>query len=305
MTKLIVIIAKIYARWIDKQRTHKLRKKYMKLLNNELTEDEIKYEELIEINLDLVDELFNIHITKEELIKLDIYKRIYILIRNGCIDKNDYSIYMRITKNLPSQALAIIPKIYVYIQNKNKTRMPLADYLNSIQKNNHYLCKTLINEALLDIEPCVEGNNIIHTNLLPKFTELFFSKEDLTLKAQNIKKWDCSIHIMNNGEFNGEEEKIKNLLEKKDIRGYIALTYAANLENSFVLNLIILIKNIDIDPLLLNQLNKIPKRINIIKLTLHKNVIDPIPNIGNNLIYLNLNDEKSKETFLNSFIIRD
>lgn len=306
--KLVTIPVKIVTNWylqkIDKDRTNKLKNKYKKLLNNELSADEISYEELVEVNIERIDELFEISISEEESIKLDIYKRIYKAIRNNTINKKDYSKFMRITKNLPSEALSLLPKIYVYIQNQNRTRIPLGDFLNSIKRKDPYLCNSLMNEALLNKEPCCGGFNVIPTPLIIDVTKLFFNEDDLTIKKQNIKKWDCSIHIMNSGDFNGEQKQVINLLEQVDIKGHFGLTYATDLKNSLILNLIIIFKNVDIDTSLINKLKEIPKRINIFKITFDENTVDPIPEIGDKLIYIDLKDNASKNSFIHSFVVQ-
>lgn len=307
--KLVTIPVKIatnlYLQKIDKDRTNKLKNKYKKLLNNELSADEISYEELIEVNIERIDELFEISISEDESIKLDIYKRIYKAIRNNTINKKDYSKFMRIAKNLPSEALSLLPKIYVYIQNQNRTRILLGDFLNSIEKKDPYLCNSLMNEALLSKEPCCGGFNVIPTPLIIDVTKLFFNEDDLTIKKQNIKKWDCSIHIMNSGgDFNGEQEQVINLLEQVDIKGHFGLTYATDLKNLLILNLIIIFKNVDIDTSLINKLKEIPKRINIFKITFDENTVDPIPEIGDKLIYIDLKDNVSKNSFIHSFVVQ-
>lgn len=300
----IFYIVKFYLNWINRNRIKNLKMKYTKLLNNQLSVDEINYEELIEINDERVDELFKIHTNEEEAIKLEIYKRIYKLIKNKSINKKDYSKYMRIIKNLPSEALSLLPKIYVYITTDKRTRMPLGNFLNSIENNEPYLCNCLMNEALLNKEPCMGGYNIIATDLIKEVAKQFFPKEELTIEKQNIKIWKCKFHIMNNGDFDNEQAEISRLLEKIDIQTFQGFTYATNLKNLLIINLCIIFKNIKVENSLIEKLRQLPQRINIIKITFHGNTVDPIPEIGTKLIYIDLKDENSKNDFINSFLIQ-
>ena len=216
----ISFFAKLYVEKVDKDRTSILKSKYTKLLHNKLSVDEIKYEELIEVNADRVDELFEIFTNEEEAIKLNIYKRIYKAARNASINKKDYSKFMRITKNLPTEALNLLPKIYVYIKNKGKTKIPLGNFLNSIENNEPYLCNSLMNEALLNKEPCCGGYNVIETKLVIEVTEQFFPKENLTINTQKIDVWkNYDVLILGDcvfGESEGAQE-IKEILNQESV----------------------------------------------------------------------------------------
>lgn len=289
MWNILKFSAMQYTKKIELKRIKNLNIKYTKLLNNQLSVDEINYEELIAINDERIDELFKIHTNEEESIKLEIYKRIYKLIKNNSINKKNYSIYMRIVKNLPSDALMLLPKIYVYINTEKKTRIPLGNFLNSIEENEPYLCNCLMSEALLNKEPCIGGYNVVKTHLISEVTQQFFTKESLTVTTQKIDVWkDYNVLILGDCPF-GESigaQQIKKILYEESVYHN---SQAINALGEGYTHLILIVDQIkDIDKYL-NKIKNLETNSKIIKVASHIQ-----KNSNDNILILSHNEDIQK-----------
>lgn len=268
-------------------------------------EEREKLLNLIKITIKEYELLMTAAMEDEDKRKDKIYCNTYkhILKNREKLDESKIMQLLRISKTFPYSAIKLLPPIYVHKYfTILETNIDL--YLRGLRSNPNILYETnlLIQHGLI-IE---NGERISLTNLLKEITEIFFKDTELTPEALNLKPKEkrAKMIILSNLENTKDEMQLKNLLSqaKVDVKEYL---HFHTKPNGIIQNIIYLFEKEPLNEKIINTLRtNIRENNNIVKVTFYKETIDPIPDIGNKLIYIDLENQKSKKDFINSFEIR-
>lgn len=335
--KLIYNISKYGADYFEKKRNDRIVEFHTQLIQGIADKDKIKYEdEYIKTTEEDYFGILSAAINDEEKEKVSIYVNLYDNVLRGNLKEYNKLRYLLLAKNIPISAFQILSKIYLFRKFKY-LEMTLEDYLYFIHKNNMYEINILIHHNILmekSISTSSEKNVpfAINDSEFEKVISFFFNEYDLGFEKNGIKEireefliisdslekteintlisfFDKSkINPIRGGGFNNTinggtpcgqySQRIIDALFPKRFFNFLYLFEKEALTEDRILKLratiIPAIKHLEED------LNINPT---IIKVTFHKETVDPIPDIGEELIYLD--DEKKINTFIDTLITKE
>lgn len=300
----------------DKYQTNKHRKIvtsfHRNILDGNESEKRIKYEqENIKANQEDYFTLLKFAIEDEEDEKVDIYTNVYKYIRdNQSIEKDEKRKILKIAKELSYSTIELMPKIFVLSKFSNLEEN-LETYLSNLANNPKFLYETnlFIQYGLFKDIKAFDNKKVEITELFKEISTIFFKEDTLSPDYLGLKQKEKTANIVLLSDLGNidmsKENMLKYLLKRAKINVLPHINFTTK-PNGRILNLICLF---DKEPLseqtitiLKNNLTEAPS-FNITKVTFYENIIDPIPDIGNRLIYIDLNDKDSIDNFINSFEI--
>ncbi|APW65461.1 hypothetical protein LPB137_06180 [Poseidonibacter parvus] len=297
----------LFDKWQTKKHVDVVTSFHRNILDGEETEERINYEkENIQVNQDDYFTLLKFAIADDEEQKTDIYSNIYKYIRDHQnIEKREKNRIIRITKALPFSAIELLPEIYVYNKFDNLDK-DIKLYLSTLANNFNFAFEiNLFIQYGLFVEESIVGQDkrIQITELLNKMTEIFFKKNELTPEFLDISKKEKrgKIILTYDLEDNKNINKLKSIFFQSKLDVISEVNFETNL-NGIIQNIAFLFTKKPLSNQTINILKKNLRRNNkIIKVTFDKDAIDPIPEIGNELIFLN--NKSCIDAFIDSIVI--
>jgi len=256
--------------------------------------------------------LLSAAINDDEEKKTTIYVTLY---RNILADRltGDKFKVLKILKSLTYSALQLIQKVYVYhtyeIQDSGSTKT-LDRFLQELNQDNNVIfeVETLKQFGLLrDIDNPDSGRKLSSTDFCINVARLYFNDRELRPEAIGRKTWNQHVSFLSDisAQSMADVRTITTMLNQRNIKQTAHLDFRTNAANwTFtVQTIVILLGQGEPSAKALESLRKIPNK--IIKVTLDNSIEDPIPSIGNKLIYLDLKNKDSKNYFLEQFEVPD
>lgn len=282
---------------------------YKSLLNGKATKEEREYEDMFKKTEEQYFSLLNLAIEDDEREKAPIYANVYRSILEEKIPPSQYKRLIRLAKELPYNTIEILAKIYIYksYQTKNKT---LNYYINELKRDYGYELNILTQNNIINGPSGLTYDIDINKNFFNQIIKSFFKDEDLLPKKYNICVYSLKTMIISDLTSNLSKEItfLENLLDSVNIKIVGNYSYAINKNE---LNKIMVANNINeivvlIDSSnILNNIeiidNIIKSKKKIIKVCFNEALSDPIPEYGDNLIYLDINKMENCSDLLSKF----
>lgn len=161
------------------------------LLKGTAEKEKLEYERMFNITEDQYYALLKASIEDEEKDKSYIYANVYKSILNEKIEKQKYTRFIRLAKNLPYNAIMLLPIIYIYntFHTKNKS---LTNVLDEIYDTHRYEVNLLEQNYLLETPKGMKFSDSIITinnDFFNEITKVFFKEEDLVPLKYGIELW--------------------------------------------------------------------------------------------------------------------
>ena len=256
---------------------------------------------------------------RKESVYCNIYK--YILQNREKLNESKIMQLLRISKVLPYSAIELFPTTYAYNKFENLDT-DIISYLSRLVNNPDLTYETnlLIHHGLYEELPIVgKGKSVKLANLFNEITTIFFKEYELTPEFLGLKTKEkiVKIIVLSDLEDRIEYQKLTTLFSQAKIEVKSNIHFNTKPNNNPSITLAIASQNISpinnyaclfnqksLSKETINNLKINLQGYNILKVTFHENTIDPIPEIGNKLIYIDLKDKNSKDSFINSVEIQ-
>ncbi len=299
------------AKYFDAKRTKRIYEFNQKLLADDAAEyDKERLRDGI-LSEDDYFSLLSAAINDDEEKKTTIYVTLYRNILKDNLPGEKYKV-LKILKSLTYSALKLIQNVYIFqrydIQDDDNSTYTLKSFLQplSIDENYIFEIETLKQFGLLKVSVDVDGRSeLTNTEYCLNVAELFFNAEELTPEAIGRKAWHTKIGFFSSlsDASNHGVKAITTLLNSIRIQQAFHRDYNAKIEAGmlFIKTILIVFEKENIPEETIESLKKMPHYIQVFKVTLEESLQDPIPDVGNELIYLNVEDEESKKSFLSHF----
>lgn len=249
-------------------------------------ENKIKYEQNIISTEDDFFRLLSAALSDEEEKKSLLYANLYRSILEDKIPQHKKLKYIKMTKMFSYNALSLFPKIYSRItfngDSQNNSRA--INLYKTLTFNEHYgFDRDMIEQFKLIVTVKEFSPNI--SDEFIHFTNCIFREDDLndTINGTMIK--DDKISLIANSDY----EKVRNVLERFPFQAIIKESFDSlnNVYNyPITSHCVCLLTDEPLTPEHKKYLIILSKQLKVKKVTLVKDITDPLPEIEGNLFYL-------------------
>ena len=272
-------------------------KNYNEILEENATEEKIKYEKDIEANQHDYFTLLKYTVEDDEKEKASIYSNIYSYFRdNQNINKEDKYRLIRIANDLTFSAINILVKVYIYMNFHTKDKS-LNSYLKEIEENSKYELRMLEQSSILTLpsgqilysDARIEVDKLIFNQV----TKAFFKDIDLNPDLHKIELWkNKTVLILTDDPYEegSDIDYCKKELKDISILPEIMTYQKTNFSNFAYIICVINDTNSNNKNLLSSYgLDTLENNTKIIKVTISKNIKD-----DNDILHLNNEDDMIK-----------
>lgn len=282
---------------------------YRSLLSGTATKEKIEYEQMFQKTEEQYYALLNAAIEDEEREKASIYANIYRSILDEKIPQTKYRRLIRLAKELPYSAIEILAKIHIY-QSYHTKGKDLNRYIKEIEQDYGYELNILTQNDIISSSSTLDNAIDIKKDFFQQIITVFFKEEDLLPQKYGIGIYSSSTMIFadSNSELSKEFSFLENLLQSINIRNLGRYNYMIKhktmkllMTDNSINEIVVLIDSTNISKYhdFLEEMTQANKK--IVKVCFDKELQDPIPTYGENLIYLDLLNKESSSKFLLKF----
>lgn len=281
------------------ERAYKFNKR---LFYDKLTEEDKNNINNMNVSEEDYFSLLSASINDDESKKVDLYSTLYFNILKNNITLDKFKI-LKILKSLTYSSLELIQKIYIYtnydIQTDTNNTKTINEFLNELENNDKFLfeVESLKQFGLLKKDIKFDSE-LVATNLCSEFAKVIFDNIDLAPSAIGLKSFVGNCKIISDLRHIKNINFLVAILNEINVKNTSILSYEANFVklNSHIV-ICIIGKNIP-SKKTLKLIERISKRLEIIKVTFDNSNEDFLNFIDGELSYIDNSSEKSRNNFL-------